>query len=130
MKSSHVVAAIIVRDGSILATQRGYGEYQGGWEFPGGKVEPGEDEPEALEREISEELAVRIRVGRRVTCVSYDYPSFHLDMGCYLCTIAEGEPRLIEHEAARWLAPADIDSVDWLPADVLVVRALKEQGIA
>ena len=129
MKSIRVVAAIIIRDGLILATQRGYGEYRDGWEFPGGKVEPGESEPEALVREIEEELAVRVEVIRHLTTISYDYPAFHLEMACFVCTIAEGEPKLIEHEAARWLAPEDIDSVAWLPADVLVVDELKRQGV-
>ncbi|MBR3316084.1 MAG: (deoxy)nucleoside triphosphate pyrophosphohydrolase [Atopobiaceae bacterium] len=128
MKTYHVVAAIIRRNGKILATQRGYGEYKDGWEFPGGKIEPGETPEEALVREIREELAMDIAVERHVTDVAYDYPTFHLEMACFLCGIVEGTPHLLEHEAARWLAPEAIDSVDWLPADVLVVDALKEQG--
>ena len=129
MKTIHVVAAIIERDGHILATQRGYGDYKDGWEFPGGKVEQGETPEQAIVREIREELAMDIEVERHVVDVSWDYPQFHLEMACFLSHIAEGTPHLLEHEAARWLAPADIDSVDWLPADVLVVDALKEQGI-
>lgn len=129
MKTIHVVAAIIQQGERIFATQRGYGDYKDGWEFPGGKVEQGETPEQALVREIREELAMDIEVERHVVDVSYDYPQFHLEMGCYLCHIAEGTPHLLEHEAARWLAPQDIDSVDWLPADVLVVNALKEQQI-
>ena len=129
MKTYHVVAAIIVQGNKIFATQRGYGDHKDGWEFPGGKIEAGETPEQALIREIQEELAMTIAVKRHVVDVSYDYPEFHLEMACYLCSIAEGEPHLLEHEAARWLATADIDSVDWLPADVLVVNALKEQGI-
>ena len=129
MKTYHVVAAIIRQDDKIFATQRGYGDYKDGWEFPGGKIEPGETSEQALVREIQEELDMTVRVERHVADVSYDYPQFHLEMGCYLCSIAEGAPRLLEHEAACWLAAEDIDSVDWLPADVLVVDALREQGV-
>ncbi len=129
MKTIPVVAAIIQKDGRILATQRGYGEQKDGWEFPGGKIEFGETPEEALVREIREELAMEVQVERHVVDVAWDYPTFHLEMACFLCSIAEGSPHLLEHEAARWLEPADIDSVDWLPADVLVVDALKEQGV-
>ena len=127
MKTYHVVAAIIRQGERILATQRGYGDYKDGWEFPGGKIEPGETPEEAVVREIEEELGMTVAVERHVVDVSYDYPQFHLEMACYLCSIAEGTPHLLEHEAARWLLPHEIDSVDWLPADVLVVDALKSQ---
>jgi 8-oxo-dGTP diphosphatase len=129
MKTYNVVAAIIKQDDKLFATQRGYGDYKDGWEFPGGKIEEGETPEQALVREIQEELAITVTVDRHVVDVSYDYPQFHLKMACYLCSIAEGTPRLLEHEAARWLASTEIDSVDWLPADVLVVDALKAQGI-
>ena len=129
MKTYHVVAAIIKQSDKILATQRGYGDYKDGWEFPGGKIEHNETPEEALIREIQEELAMTISVDSHVVDVSYDYPQFHLEMGCFLCSIADGTPHLLEHEAAKWLEPRDIDSVDWLPADVLVVNALKDQGI-
>jgi len=129
MKTYHVVAAIIKQGSTILATQRGYGDHKDGWEFPGGKIEPGETAEQALTREIQEELDITISIARHVVDVSYDYPKFHLEMSCFLCTITDGTPRLVEHEAARWLLPSKIDTVDWLPADVLVVNALKEQGV-
>ena len=129
MKTYHVVAAIIQHNNKILATQRGYGDYKDGWEFPGGKIEPGETPEQALVREIREELAMTVEVERHIVDVSYDYPKFHLEMACFLCSITEGTPHLLEHEAARWLEPTKIDSVDWLPADVLVIDALKEQGV-
>lgn len=129
MKTYHVVAAIIKQNSRVLATQRGYGDHKGGWEFPGGKIEPGETPEAALVREIQEELQMTISVERHIVNVSYDYPQFHLEMACFLCSIAHGTPHLLEHEAAKWLAPQDIDSVSWLPADVLVVDALKEQSI-
>ena len=129
MKTIDVVAAITKQGDCILATQRGYGDHAGGWELPGGKIEPGETPEEALVREIHEELDMTISIERHVVDVSYDYPKFHLEMSCFLCTIADGTPYLVEHEAARWLLPSQIDTVDWLPADVLVVSALKEQGV-
>lgn len=127
MKTIHVVAAIIEKDRRVLATQRGYGDFKGGWEFPGGKVEPGETEEQALVREIHEELDARIVVDRHLCTVDYDYETFHLHMSCYLCSLAEEHIDLIEHTQARWLDAATIDSVDWLPADISVVEALKDQ---
>ena len=129
MKTVEVVAAVIRSSGRILATQRGYGEFEGGWEFPGGKVEPGETPEQALVREIHEELAARIRVERPIITVSYDYPAFHLHMQCFLCQLEDSSLTLLEHEDARWLDVASIESVEWLPADVEVVQAIKQQGI-
>ncbi len=129
MKSIEVVAAIIERDGSILATQRGYGEHAGGWEFPGGKVELGETPERAIVREIQEELAARIAVERSVCVIDHDYDAFHLHMRCLLCHVAEGDLELHEHLAARWLDARTIDSVAWLPADRKVVQAIKDQHI-
>lgn len=127
MKTIHVVAAIIERDGRVLATQRGYGEFEGGWEFPGGKVEPGETEEQALFREIHEELNAEIVVNRHLCAVDYDYETFHLHMSCYLCVLAENHIDLLEHAQARWLDHETIDSIAWLPADISVVAALKEE---
>ncbi len=128
MKTIKVVAAII-RDGDrIFATQRGYGEFKDGWEFPGGKTEEGESSKEALIREIREELAADIIVGDLLTTVEYDYPSFHLSMDCYLAELAVGsELKLLEHEAAKWLTADRLDSVDWLPADIEVINAIREK---
>ena len=126
MKTVNVVAAII-RDGNkIFATQRGYGEFKDGWEFPGGKVEAGETPQEALKREIEEELETEIEVGEYLTTIEHDYPSFHLSMKCYWCRIVEGRPVLTEHEAARWLSRDELDSVDWLPADVTIIELVKQ----
>ena len=119
-----VVAAIIVRDGRIFATQRGYGEWKDWWEFPGGKIEPGESTEDALKREIREELATEIEVDELLTTVEYDYPKFHLTMHCYLCTIISGDLSLLEHEDARWLALDELDCVKWLPADKDVIEKL------
>ena len=124
MKTIEVVAAIIHQEGRILATQRGYGEWKGMWEFPGGKMEAGETEEEAIVREIREELCVDIRVERKVCTVEYDYPQFHLRMHCFWCSIAEGVLELKEHQSARWLEPTEWESVEWLPADVEVVKQL------
>jgi len=129
MKSIKVVAAIIERDGRILATQRGYGDMKGGWEFPGGKVELGETSEQAVKREIEEELKTEINVGRLVVDVNHDYPTFHLDMDCFLCTIADGTITLLEHSAAKWLDAEHLRSVSWLPADVKVVDAIEAQSI-
>lgn len=126
MKTIKVVAAIIKQDGKVFATQRGYGEFAGGWEFPGGKVEPGESAGNALLREIKEELDIDIVINQFVTTVEYDYPYFHLSMDCFLCSVHSGELKLIEHNASKWLGMDEIDSVDWLPADIAVVEKLKE----
>lgn len=123
-KHIEVVAAIIVRDGRIFATQRGYGEWKDWWEFPGGKIEPGESTEDALKREIREELATEIEVDELLTTVEYDYPKFHLTMHCYLCTIISGDLTLLEHEDARWLALDELDCVKWLPADKDVIEKL------
>ncbi len=126
MKTIRVVAAII-RDGDrIFATQRGYGDYKDFWEFPGGKIEPGESPEEALRREIREELGAEIGVDAYLTTVEYDYPSFHLHMRCYLCRVTKGELVLKEHEASRWLAGEELDSVDWLPADRALLPLLRK----
>lgn len=129
MKTIEVVAAIIKHESKILATQRGYGEFEGGWEFPGGKVEPQETPEAAIVREIQEELDALIDVDRFVVTVDHDYETFHLTMHCYLAHVAEGHLKLLEHSAARWLDAESLDSVDWLPADIAVVDAIKEQGI-
>ena len=125
MKRIEVSAAMILQDGKILATQRGYGEFKDGWEFPGGKVEPGETPEEAIVREIREELGATVRPEKLVTTVECDYPRFHLTMHCFLCTVENGELRLLEHEAAKWLEPGNLLSVAWLPADVEAVKKLE-----
>ena len=124
MKQINVVAAVIVRDGRILATQRGYGAFKGGWEFPGGKIEIGESPEEALRREILEELGVDIEVHELIDVVEYDYTEFHLSMMCYWCSLKSGEVRLIEHEAGRWLKTEEVGEVEWLPADLVLVEKL------
>ena len=121
MKTINVVAALIVHDGRIFATQRGYGEWRGWWEFPGGKLEPGETPEEALVREIREELATEISVDRFVTTLEWDYPTFHLSMRCYLCSVISGSLTLLEHEAAAWLDLEHLHSVKWLPADYVIL---------
>lgn len=125
MKTIKVAAAIIVHQGKIFATQRGYGEFKDGWEFPGGKIEEGETPRQALIREIREELDTEVEVGELAETVEYDYPAFHLSMACYLCTVKSGNLALKEHEAARWLTRETLDSVDWLPADVELIEKLK-----
>lgn len=109
----------------VFATQRGYGEFKDGWEFPGGKVEHGETPEDALIREIKEELDVEISVGERLGCIEYDYPSFHLSMDCFWARIRSGDLLLKEHEAARWLSREELDSVDWLPADLELIEKIK-----
>lgn len=121
-----VSAAIILSAGKVFATQRGYGEFKDGWEFPGGKLEAGETPKQALRREIREELDTEIEVGKLFDTVEYDYPAFHLTMYCYLCTVRSGGLVLKEHEAARWLTREELDSVAWLPADIGVIAKLKE----
>lgn len=130
MKTIQVVAAIIREDGRIFAAQRGYGSAKDGWEFPGGKIEPGETPELALVREIREELNAEITVGEKLTQVEWDYPDFHLSMGCYWCAVASGALTLREHESARWLNLSELDAVDWLPADRVVVAAIKQQAKA
>lgn len=126
-KRIEVVAAIIQNGDKIFATQRGYGEFKDGWEFPGGKMEAGETPQQALVREIREELDTEIEVGDLVEIVEYDYPQFHLTMHCFMCTVKAGNLVLKEHEAAKWLTKENIDSVDWLPADKELIERLKEQ---
>ena len=122
-----VVAAVILKCGKILATQRGYGEFKGLWEFPGGKLEPGESPEAALVREIREELKAVVEVGELITTVEYDYPRFHLSMDCFWCRLESGSGiELTEHEAARWLGVDELESVEWLPADVEVVERIRE----
>ena len=130
MKVIRVVAAIIkaVNENNetiIFATQRGYGDFRGGWEFPGGKIEEGETPQEALKREILEELEIEIAVGELLDTIEYDYPTFHLSMECFWSEIVSGDLVLKEHEAARWLTKADLDSVEWLPADVALVEKIR-----
>jgi len=129
MKTIRVVAAIIRDKGRIFATQRGYGPYKDGWEFPGGKIEPGETPEEALKREIREELDTEIEVGEPAGHIEYDYPEFHLSMDCFFCTLLSGSLTLKEHEAARWLSPAELDSVSWLPADRSLIDELKAGSV-
>jgi ADP-ribose pyrophosphatase len=126
MKCIEVVAAVIVHDGRLFATQRGYGEWKDYWEFPGGKVEAGETREDALHREILEELETEISVDDFLCTVDYDYPSFHLTMHCYLCSILSGDLHLVEHEAARWLAAGELRSVAWLPADLSILPLIEE----
>ena len=125
MKKIEVVAAIIYKNGAYFATQRGYGEFEGMWEFPGGKIEPGETAESALKREIQEELGIDITVDKFLCTTDYDYPSFHLTMHCYLCRIISGEIELREHKSARWLTAETLDNMEWLPADKEVVEKLK-----
>lgn len=129
MNIVNVVAAVIEDGDCILATQRGYGEFKDGWEVPGGKIESGETPQQALKREIKEELNAEITVGDLFTVVEHDYPTFHLSMQCFLCTVASGELVLKEHKAAKWLTQDQLDTVDWLPADVKVVGAYKKRKL-
>lgn len=124
-KTIRVVAAIITDGERILATQRGYGAFKGMWEFPGGKIEAGEMPEQALQREIKEELQLEIAIQRFVSTVHYEYPDFILNMDCYLCNIVGGKMSLIEHQAAAWLTPEQLTTVEWLPADVELVEQLR-----
>lgn len=125
MKIIEVAAAVIKQDNRIFATQRGYGEFKVGWEFPGGKIEKNETLQEALIREIREELETTITVGELIDTVEYDYPTFHLTMHCFLCTVVSGNLVLKEHEAARWLTKEQLWSVDWLPADLELIDKIR-----
>ena len=130
MKTIRVVAAIIKavnEDGEpiIFATQRGYGDFKGGWEFPGGKIEEGETPQEALVREIREELETEITVGDLIDTIEYDYPTFHLSMDCFWAEIVSGDLVLTEHEAAKWLTKDELDSLEWLPADITLIDKIR-----
>ena len=131
MKTIRVVAAIIKTKNEqgepiIFATQRGYGEMKGGWEFPGGKIEDGETPPQALKREIMEELDTDIEVGELIDTIEYDYPNFHLSMDCFWAEIVSGDLVLKEHEAAKWLTKEELDSVEWLPADITLIDLIRQ----
>ncbi len=126
MKQIEVVAAVIIENGRLFATQRGYGDFKDYWEFPGGKIEPGETPEEALRREIREELDSTVEVGALLTTVEYDYPQFHLILHCFRCRVAEGSLTLKEHEAALWIELARLRELDWLPADLQLVPILEQ----
>lgn len=126
MKKIEVVAAIIIRDGKVFATQRGYGEWKDWWEFPGGKIEAGECPQEALVREIREELDAEIEVGELIETVEWDYPAFHLTMHCFVCSLVSESMHLNEHEASAWLTRETLHSVKWLPADEGLILKIKE----
>ena len=126
MKTIEVVAAIIIKDGHIFATQRGYGEFQGWWEFPGGKMEVGESPQEALRREINEELDADIQVNELLETVEWDYPNFHLTMHCFICNLLSESLHLNEHEAATWLTHETLRSVKWLPADEILLNKIAD----
>lgn len=126
MRHIEVVAAIIIEDGKLFTTQRGYGPFKDGWEFPGGKMEVGETREQALERELREELAIKTKAEKFIKTIEYDYPEFHLTMHCFLTRILEGTPKLLEHENAKWVTKEEIDSVAWLPADLEVIEDVKK----
>lgn len=126
MKHIEVAAAVIRNGNRIFATQRGYGEFKDMWEFPGGKIEAGEEREHALKREIMEELDTEIAIDSFICTVEHDYPSFHITMHCYMCSVKSGELTLKEHESARWLSADQLYSVDWLPADISVISKLEE----
>ncbi|MCQ2104403.1 MAG: 8-oxo-dGTP diphosphatase MutT [Fibrobacter sp.] len=134
MKKIEVVAGVICRKNAqgiteFLATQRGYGDFKGGWEFPGGKTEPGETPEQALARELKEELAIDVEVGEFITTVEHDYPGRHITMHCFYCNIVNGELTLLEHESARWLKVSELRSVEWLPADIAVVESIEHDAV-
>lgn len=135
MKQVSVVAAVIVQDDKILATQRGYGDFKDGWEFPGGKIEAGERPEDALKREILEELGAEVEVHELIDVVEYNYPSFHLSMMCFRCTLNGRTVQLLEHKAGRWLKWEELEEVEWLPADLILIkkwrdnRSIKEERI-
>lgn len=126
MKTIKVVAAVIKRNNKIFVTQRGYGEFKDGWEFPGGKVEKGETKEEALIREIKEELDTVIKVDSYLDTIEYDYPDFHLSMDCFICSVVEGNLVLKEHEDSKWIKKEEIDILNWLPADLVILDKVKE----
>lgn len=126
MQTIKVVAAIIIKNEKVFATQRGYGDFKGGWEFPGGKIDAGETPEEALIREIKEELDTEVEVIELLDTVEYDYPNFHLSMDCFICSIKSGDLVLKEHEAAQWLTKETLDSVNWLPADLGLIDKIRE----
>lgn len=126
MKTIKVVAAVIKRNNKIFVTQRGYGEFKDGWEFPGGKVEKGETKEEALIREIKEELDTVIKVDSYLDTIEYDYPDFHLSMDCFICSVVEGNLVLKEHEDSKWIKKEEIDTLNWLPADLVILDKVKE----
>ncbi len=128
MKTIRVVAAVIHQDHRILATQRGYGEFKDGWEFPGGKIEEGETPEVALIRELKEELTITVKPEKLLTVVEYDYPNFHLSMHCFLSSIEQGEINLLELEAMKWLSHNELDCVAWLPADHGLIELLKKES--
>lgn len=127
MKTIRVVAAIIIENGKVFATQRGYGEFKDGWEFPGGKIEPDETPEDAIVREIKEELDTEVEVQELLDTVEYDYPTFHLSMDCFICKIISGDLVLKEHEAAKWLRRETLDSVEWLPADLGLIPQIEKR---